>query len=217
MKCEYDMCINSILQMKKAGYISQEAFPYNGHIGANQTTMFGSNAENRKGAPKGEGHNAITSFDSQGRVFLSGFRKVGDYEITDHKNGFAQRAWWVLGGSNGYQKEFWNADFDANLNNHNVIIFGKASAAGSGLKAESAIVSAKLTSELDAKIDDGRPGTGKIVALKSYHALKPSATANEINNNCYDGDFANVTRAIYSNSNDLKYGCNIIKVMEDVK
>ena len=78
-------------------------------------------------------------------------------------------------------------------------------------------MSAKLTSELDSKIDDGRPGTGKLLGLKSGYAHRSGATEQDVTNNCYDQKPENVDKAIYNNSTDLKYGCNIIKVMEDLK
>ena len=78
-------------------------------------------------------------------------------------------------------------------------------------------MSAKLTSELDSKIDDGRPGTGKLLGLKSGYAHRSGASDADVLNNCYDQKPENVDKAIYNNSNDLKYGCNIIKVMEDLK
>ena len=56
-----------------------------------------------------------------------------------------------------------------------------------------------------------------MLALKSGHARRTGATDNEIKNACYDQDFANVDRAIYNSSTDLKYGCNLVRVMEDVK
>ena len=78
-------------------------------------------------------------------------------------------------------------------------------------------LSAKMTSELDAKIDDGRPATGKILAVKSGFARKASANDDEIKAVCYDQLVPNVDKAIYNSSNDLKFGCNLVKIMEDVK
>ena len=78
-------------------------------------------------------------------------------------------------------------------------------------------LSAKISSDLDAKIDDGRPATGKFVALKSGYAHERNTSQETHNAVCYDKPADNVSRAIYVTSNDLKYGCNIIKVMEDVK
>ena len=79
-------------------------------------------------------------------------------------------------------------------------------------------ISAKMTSELDAKIDDGRPGTGRLLAYKNdyvHQGAKPSNT--EIEKVCYNKPINQVSSAIYENSANMRYGCNIIKVMEDVK
>ena len=70
-----------------------------------------------------------------------------------------------------------------------------------------AAMSSKLTSELDAKIDDGRPGSGRFLAFKTVNEEKY----------CYDKVAAEAHRATYNADTDNKYGCNIIKVMEDVK
>ena len=78
-------------------------------------------------------------------------------------------------------------------------------------------LSSKMSSELDAKIDDGRPGTGKVVAFKGNASRRNGASANEILQTCYDRPVREVSKAIYHSDNNLKYGCNIIKVMEDVK
>jgi hypothetical protein len=68
-------------------------------------------------------------------------------------------------------------------------------------------MSSKLTSELDAKIDDGRPGSGRFLAFKTVNEEKY----------CYDKIAAEAHRAIYNSTSDSKYGCDILYVMEDVK
>ena len=83
--------------------------------------------------------------------------------------------------------------------------------------ANSSVLSAKLSSELDAKIDDGRPGTGKILSLKSGFALMSQNNEDVLKKVCFDQLTPNVKSAIYNSDTNLKYGCNIIKVMEDVK
>ena len=86
-----------------------------------------------------------------------------------------------------------------------------------GVHGENSLLSSKMMSELDAKIDDGRPGTGKLLALKGYRATVDGATNAQIENTCYDKPFEDVNIALYHNSNNLEYGCNLLKVMEDVK
>ena len=79
-------------------------------------------------------------------------------------------------------------------------------------------LSAKMASEIDAKIDDGRPGSGRLLAYKNDYVHQDTKPSNaEIEKVCYTGAITNVSSAIYENSTNLRYGCNIIKVMEDVK
>ena len=78
-------------------------------------------------------------------------------------------------------------------------------------------LSAKMASELDSKIDDGRPGTGKVLAMKSGDAHRVETSEAQHIAGCYDKTADKVDKAIYHTTTNLKYGCNIIKVMEDVK
>ena len=78
-------------------------------------------------------------------------------------------------------------------------------------------LSAKPTSELDTKIDDGRPGTGKVVAFKGNASRRTGASADEILKTYYDRPVKEINKAIYHSNTNLKFGCNVIKVMEDVK
>ena len=96
--------------------------------------------------------------------------------------------------------------------NRNIVVAGK-----SGRTRDNASLSSKMASELDAKIDDGRPGSGKILAIKGGHAHNKNTTADQHKKVCYDQMANNIDKAIYESSTDMKYGCNIIKVMEDVK
>ena len=78
-------------------------------------------------------------------------------------------------------------------------------------------LNSKLASELDAKLDDGRPGSGVILAMKSGSAHLADSTEKDHLENCYDKMANEVDKAIYNSSTDQKYGCNIIKILEDVK
>ncbi|MBQ7536860.1 MAG: hypothetical protein IJT14_01925, partial [Rickettsiales bacterium] len=78
-------------------------------------------------------------------------------------------------------------------------------------------LSAKMAGELDAKVDDGRPGSGRVLAMKSAMAHVSATNDKSYIENCYDKDATEIDKAIYNSSTDLRYGCNIIKVMEDVK
>ena len=79
--------------------------------------------------------------------------------------------------------------------------------------------SSKVAAQLDAKIDDGRPGTGRLFGLKSEAATRTGATRQTILNSCYDGDFTDdsIKKSIYHSDTNTKYGCNLLYVMEDVK
>ena len=103
--------------------------------------------------------------------------------------------------------------------NHNMIVTFADKDAHTGwhvVDANSSTVSAKMASELDAKVDDGRPGSGKLVSVKAGYSLirTDEATLKQV---CFDQLTPNVKTAIYNSDTNLKYGCNIIKVMEDVK
>ena len=78
-------------------------------------------------------------------------------------------------------------------------------------------LNAKLSSELDAKIDDGRPGTGNLLVYKSNYQLDAAGDEDKLKKICYDSTVDNIEHAIYNNSTDMRYGCNLVKVMEDVK
>ena len=120
--------------------------------------------------------------------------------------------------------EFDNAVYRNYLDMHNTVYTDTNRDIGQGgtgghdaITRNNASFSAKLASELDAKVDDGRPGSGKILALKGGHAHNKNTTADQHKKVCYDQMANNVDKALYETSTDIKYGCNIIKVMEDVK
>ena len=78
-------------------------------------------------------------------------------------------------------------------------------------------LSAKMASELDAKLDDGRPGTGRILAMKAGSAHDKGVSMDTHNAVCYDKRADEVDKAIYQSDTNMKYGCNIMKIMSDVK
>ena len=71
---------------------------------------------------------------------------------------------------------------------------------------KNAPINAKLMSELDAKIDDGRPWTGRLVGIKTIYGY-----LNADQEVCYDNN------GLYLNKTESKNGCNLIYAMEDVK
>ena len=106
--------------------------------------------------------------------------------------------------------EYSNANYQAALNLHNVILLKYMEAAlldNNGKIDTKIALDSKIASEFDAKVDDGRPGSGKVLAFKTVNDPQY----------CYDKQFADVDKAIYNSNTNNKYGCNIIKVMEDVK
>ena len=123
-----------------------------------------------------------------------------------------------------YAVEWDNAGFRNATLNHNLMAFidaptiffdGKTRYANDTKKYGA--LNAKMAGELDAKIDDGRPGSGRLLAMKSAFAHVSATNDKSYIENCYDKDATEINKAIYHSSTDLKYGCNIIKVMEDVK
>ncbi len=171
-----------------------------------------------------------SSFDTDSYLGFVGFADAPGYRYNDVIRGYHQRVNNVFGVNTGIQKkhELNNLKYAMTVKNHNAIILfnrttdgkpvnGFSSKASGCLRNSNGAISARLTSELDAKIDDGRPGSGKILALKTGHSRSRDATQFEINKTCFDRDFEEVDKAIYTSDTNLKYGCNIIKVMEDVK
>ena len=110
-----------------------------------------------------------------------------------------------------------NTWFRSTYNHNAIFMFRIVSAEVSLNNNTQGALSATTMSELDAKIDDGRPATGKILAVKGGWARRQNATDDEIKAVCYDKLVPEVDKAIYNSDKNLKFGCNIIKVMEDVK
>ena len=144
------------------------------------------------------------SFSNELHKFISGFRKDMDFQSIFYSSDrrFSVNEW----GDNVFK----NA-----LDNKNAIIIEANEAvhttSSSTRYAKSGALSSKLTSELDAKIDDGRPGTGKFLAMKYYGLYNNQMDV------CYDKNANEISTSIYHGSNNLKYGCNLLYVMEDVK
>ena len=128
-------------------------------------------------------------------------------------------------GSNRYFNttlpiEYYNANFRRILDKKNALgLFRATTQEDSGISNNvlAASISSRMASELDAKIDDGRPGSGRILALKGGFAHYANTTMDQHIAACYDKKADEVDKAIYHSDTNIKYGCNIIKVMEDVK
>ena len=162
--------------------------------------------------------NLVASFDQQTDVRFSGFN------FTKQMSTMGQYVTNMFNQSNKFTNktlphEFDNAKFRSYLDMHNTVYFDKSRdiAATAGGEKNLSSFSAKMASELDAKVDDGRPGSGNILALKGGAAHNANTTEAQHKKVCYDQMADQVDKAIYETSTDIKYGCNIIKVMEDVK
>ena len=79
-----------------------------------------------------------------------------------------------------------------------------------------AALSSKMMSELDAKIDDGRPMSGRLIGLRNKKTYTMT-DAEQLSQYCYDKTGENVERAIYNSDTNEEYGCNITYIMSDVK
>ena len=135
-------------------------------------------------------------------------------------------------GSNKYYNaslphEIENNVFKKQIDHHNVIFYfyhreasnidtNKGSRANE-MNTWNGVLSPKLASQLDSKLDDGRPGTGSILAMKSGFGHRSGANADEHIAVCYDKRADEVDKAIYQSDSNMKYGCNIMKIMSDVK
>ena len=102
------------------------------------------------------------------------------------------------------------------LADKNIMLFYDNLTTGSRRAVYGAAASSKIAHLLDAKIDDGRPTTGRLMGLKGAAAYNIT-DANLAAEYCYDKSGNNIGKAIYNNSNDLKYGCDLVYAMEDVK
>ena len=167
-----------------------------------------------------------SSYDHNIEIRFSGFNFKKQLQILGHYNynifTTSNKAY-----NSSLPHELDNAVYRSYLDMHNTVYTDTNRSIGIGGKegnwAEDAKTrsnssfSAKMASELDAKVDDGRPGSGKILALKGGHAHNADTTEDQHKAVCYDKMADEVDKAIYENSTDIKYGCNIIKVMEDVK
>ena len=113
----------------------------------------------------------------------------------------------------GKNTELNDATFAANVDRKRTLVlfyndtsttFTKVSANASG------IVSPSQMNKIDQKMDDGRPGTGNILALKSGMG-RGDYVGNQASV-CYNGNAEAVSKAYYLNSDDAIYGCNIISI-----
>ena len=112
---------------------------------------------------------------------------------------------------------FLNKIFDKNtIFMYGLIFKQNGNALTSATDTFTSALNSKLASELDAKIDDGRPTTGTLLAIKPSKAYNET-DAERSKQYCYDASGNDIEHAIYNTSTNTQYGCDLIKVMEDVK
>ena len=163
-----------------------------------------------------------------------------DHEAYIQPMGFHVNRWEEFGGirnfsnymycgSNTYLNktlphEFDNKIFQQSIHDKNVFTIlrgdknmGEYTTQGTLVAPKTSAMSAKMTSELDAKIDDGRPGTGSILAMKGGTAHDRNTTEDQHIAVCYDKRADQVDKAIYHSNTNLKFGCNVMYVLEGLK
>ena len=234
-----DAMLCTIIKLVKSGLVDAKYRNYE------LTNYFGGCSHDRiNGRQSGiSGYNPViydvrSSFENDVFLHIAGFSLYSTYPFNDLTHGFANRFLSILGANiiGNRRHEAHNKNFANALNQHNVVIAYNQTTESKGLLAISGegttnnvarnggnvknaagAFSSKMSSLLDSKIDDGRPGSGKLLAMKSGNARRPDASEDEIINSCYDQTFENVDKAIYNSDSNLKYGCNIIYVMNDLK
>lgn len=164
-----------------------------------------------------------TSFNEDGLIMFASFDiAANDAENCKTTNNVASdcgnsRTLNFIRGSAAYggnkNTELNDATFAANVDRKRTLVlfyndtsttFAKVSANASG------IVSPSQMNKIDQKMDDGRPGTGNILALKSGMG-RGDYVGNQASV-CYNGNAEAVSKAYYLNSDDAIYGCNIISI-----
>ena len=101
------------------------------------------------------------------------------------------------------------------LNKNTISFYDDITSTTSRTKYGSAL-NAKMTSELDAKIDDGRPMSGRLIGLRNKKTYTMT-DAEQLSQYCYDKTGADVEKAIYNSDTSEEHGCNFVYIMNDVK
>ena len=197
----------SMFHLKKSGYIGQDSMYGNASDDLGTTTLYNFMAYPRNQVTSELGQ---TSFDFDVKVSLLGYSSVEGVDKNLSNKYYAK----LVAGHN--MISFFARKVTATVYNK-----GKANEYTQYWNAQTdfAGFSSKVAAQLDAKIDDGRPGTGRLFGLKSEAATRTGATRQTILNSCYDGDFTDdsIKKSIYHSDTNTKYGCNLLYVMEDVK
>lgn len=166
-----------------------------------------------------------TSFNEDGLIMFAGFDVFANDSANCRVNGNVaerncgnSRTLNFIRGSASYgnvQTELHDATFAKALDRKNAVVmfYNDTSTTYSRVSANSSgIVSPSQMNKIDQKMDDGRPGTGRVLALKS--GLGRTTDANTTKSVCYNELATNVSNAYYLNSDDAIYGCNIVAVIQ---
>ena len=149
----------------------------------------------------------LTSFDSSGAVSIAGVRV--------DSSTYARRLNFIRGSNNydGKSGELDDANYARTMNGNNVIFFYRNTPAdadelyGNGSRA-TGIVSADILNKIDIKIDDGRPGSGNVLALKNGYVKSEGLSTDDQKRICYNDMQNNVSNAYYTSETEDEYGCN---------
>lgn len=159
---------------------------------------------------------AVTSFDGKGAVTLAGI--VIDTENTNSLNlNFIRGSNNVNGDAEGH--EFYNPEIQKIVNSQNVLIMYRNTPAsadseyGAGALS-TGILSADIANQLDVKLDDGKPGSGKLIGLKNGYVKKSGIKEDDIKRICYNTLQKDVSSAYYVSNTETKNGCNILYVIK---
>lgn len=172
-----------------------------------------------------------TSFNEDGLIMFAGFDIFANDSascsisgnVADINCGNSRTLNFIRGSASydGVQTELHDTTFAKALDRKNAVVmfyndtsttFTKVSDNSSG------IVSPSQMNKIDQKMDDGRPGTGRVLALKSglgrSNKIDPNTNEPVSKSVCYNDLATNVSNAYYLNSDDAIYGCNIVAVIQ---
>ncbi len=100
--------------------------------------------------------------------------------------------------------------------NHNVLVLRDDRTATTKRVKYGSALSSHVMSQLDVKIDDGRPFTGRLLGLRNDSTFGVT-DVTKLEQHCYDKTGENAEKAIYNDNKNEEYGCNIAYIMNDVK
>ena len=165
-----------------------------------------------------------TSFNEDGLIMFAGFDITANDaskctvsgNIANMNCGNSRTLNFIRGSASyGVQTELHDATFAKALDSKSAVVmfYNDTSTTFTSVSANSSgIVSPSQMNKIDQKMDDGRPGTGRVLALKSgLGRTTDAATTKAV---CYSEAATNVSNAYYLNSDDAIYGCNIVAVIQ---